>query len=172
MKASTQVILAIATVTTAFALTFHRASAGPDPSQGAFGEWERGTLSGAYEFHVPCLDETFLVEFELPYMTHRVWTPGGGFSALFKYLPCAPSRDGYITLTGLTSGTVYHAPNGAPALNETLHLSPGEVFRLRSHERYVTDDGRSLTLSWQFRFTVNATGDLIADLVLLDCRTR
>jgi hypothetical protein len=120
---------------------------------------------------VPCLDETLLVIFQLPYMMHEVWTPNGGYHSRFKYVPVTPSQGGWILLIGETTGRVFHSQNGT-TFNAIFHLGPGEIYRDRSNERYLSEDGTRLTINWHTWFTVNANGELIADLELLDCRTR
>lgn len=143
-----------------------------EPGKGAYLEWERGVFGSSHDFYVPCLDETFLVEFELPFMTRIIQTPNGGWMALFKYLPNTPRSSGYITLTGLESGKIFRAPNGAPALSDTWHIGPGEIYTLRSHERYVADDGTRLTIDWHFRFVMNANGEVVMNVELFECRVQ
>jgi hypothetical protein len=152
-------------------LTANLTSAGP--TDRATIEWERGTV-GLVEggFAVPCLNETLLIVLELPYMIHRVVTPQGGYRSLFKLLPGAPGQEGYIVLIGEDSGTVYYSQSGTPAFHEVIHLEPGVVWRGRSHERYVSDDGQRLTIDWHVRFTINANGELVVDYELLDCRIK
>lgn len=72
----------------------------------------------------------FLVGREIPYLTHRIWMPNGGFSALLTFIPTRPPSCGYMTVTSLESGRSFRAPNGAPALNKGCHIGPGEVFNL------------------------------------------
>lgn len=74
-------------------------------------------------------------------------------------------------LIGETSGRVYYSQNGMPA-RDTIHVGPGEVYRWRSHERYVSEDGLRLTLDALFIYTVNGNGQLVTDVQILDCRVQ
>jgi hypothetical protein len=47
--------------------------------------------------------------------------------------------------------------------HEIIHAGPGEGYRFRSHERYVSDDGVHLTIDWHFIITINANGELVLE---------
>ncbi|MBE7499979.1 MAG: hypothetical protein HS113_06645 [Verrucomicrobiales bacterium] len=74
-------------------------------------------------------------------------------------------------LIGETSGCVYRSQNGMPA-RDTIHLGPGDVYRWRSHERCVSEDGLRLMLDALFIFTVNGNGQLVTDVQIIECRVQ
>lgn len=46
------------------------------------------------------------------------------------------------------------------------------MYRWRSHERYVSEDGSRLTLDALFIYTVNGNGQLVTDVQIIDCRVQ
>ncbi|MBE7499981.1 MAG: hypothetical protein HS113_06655 [Verrucomicrobiales bacterium] len=142
------------------------------PGKAQVTPWQYDILSvDTPGFQTPCLDETLRIVADWPIRWREVNTPSGGYHYTFQFTPATPSGGGYYYLEGEDSGTIYHSQNGMPA-HEMIHVGPGEIYRFRSHERYVAEDGTRLTIDWHFQFTVNANGDVVVDIALFDCRVQ
>jgi hypothetical protein len=143
-----------------------------DPGGGVGTGWEYGNLVVDIPgLVVPCLEETLRVVADWPIRSREIWTPSGGYHFAFQYPPATPSNGGHYLLIGESTGRIYYSQNGMPA-HDTIHLGPGEVYRWRSHERYVSNDGIRLMLDQHIIYTVNANGELVTEVQIQDCKVQ
>jgi hypothetical protein len=168
MKTYAKLFTALLLTTAAWNSTGLRAA----PVQAEVTPWQYDILSVDIPgFQTPCLDETLRIVADWQIRWREVSTPSGGYYYTFQYTPSTPVGGGYYVLIGETTGTIYYSQNGMPA-HELIHVGPGEIYRFRSHERYVAEDGTHLTIDWHFVFTVNANGEVSVDLEHNGCRVQ
>jgi len=137
---------------------------GPAPDLAATSTWTRDALlidfvnTNAVN---SCVGEAFRAYGWVPYQMHEVTNEAGAYSYFYQFLPVTPWGEQF-SFTGMTSGTVWWYQNGHP-YNESFHVGPAEIYRLKWHEMYESEAGSRLYSDGWLHLTTAANGELVVD---------
>jgi hypothetical protein len=134
-------------------------------------DWVRSSFNVDQVVFVSCLGENVRFFGTVPFQYHTVLTPSGTFDTKFQLRPGAVSPPFFGQ--GLTSGTLYKFRGGP--YNETFHSAAGEVFRFKTKESYIAENGDRLEGDAFLHVTTNANGEVTVQRIepfAFTCRSR